>query len=323
MGRPKTKSTSLFSTLGLLKAAGFFAVIFGVTYGVSLYLSRLSTMTLSQAYKSASVAGNYIDKTPAGKVADKLGLAADKAQEVSAKKEVLKVALLADSHTDNANLAQALKQVKADGVKTVFFLGDYSNVGTVAQLNEAKTVIDGSGIKYYSIPGDHDLWQTIGPKNFLDVFGSRYQTVSLSKAIFIMVDNSDNDRGVDSEQLSWLTAELDKLKEGDLAFILISNPLYNTANFKVMGENNENIANQKDLLLSLIRNSKVKAVIAADSHLSSQSVDPQKPSLKHITIGALTNDRNLQSPRYAHLTLYEDSTFAVKDKNLDIDTSVK
>lgn len=223
------------------------------------------------------------------------------------------IGLLADSHNDNDNLQKASQKAKELGAESIIYLGDFSSWGAVSELSAAKKVLDESGVEYFSIPGDHDIAQSKGPSNFVSVFGSRYRTQLVGGVRFIMVDNSDNYGGVDKDQLSWLTDELERSKDQIPTFLAIGNPLYNSDGFRLMGENSETVKQQADLLLRIIRNSSVKAIFSGDNHLSSRSADPEKQGLEHIVVGALTKERNLQSARFSMLYVYEDGTYKYEE----------
>ncbi len=310
MGRLPNKSKKASFILGFFKFAVALSLMLGLIYGVSYSVSYLSKLTLGELYVKtlpvSQVAGDYIERLP-------LPLGQDSAAKKETEKIILKLALLSDSHNANSNLEKALKISKEKSANDVIFLGDYSNVGTEEELSKAKKVMDDSDLSYYSIPGDHDLWKSGSANNFLKAFGERYQKVEIEGVKLILVDNSDNEVGVDKEQLDWFTSELSKLKEGSIAFVFMSNPLYNKNGFKLMGENSETVKDQANLLLSLIRNSPVKAVFAGDNHISDRSTDPEKPSLEHVVAGALAEDRNPQSPRFDFLNIYEDGSYEVEE----------
>jgi hypothetical protein len=65
------------------------------------------------------------------------------------------------------------------------------------------------------------------------------------------------------------------------------------------GKTDESVRAQALELLKMIRDSKVKAIISGDLHMSSQNRDPEEPRLMHVVIGAITSERNLQTPRFA------------------------
>lgn len=293
-------------------------LIFGVSYGVS----RLSEVTLADlsldGEQISEVAGTYIEKIDSpivDKLIDTSGTEAKK--DAPKEKPLFTLALLSDSHNDNENLKKALSLVKEKGVTQLVFLGDYTAVGSIPELESAKATMDASGLTYYSIPGDHDLWKSSGVTNFTQVFGKRYQKVQTGGITLLLLDNSDNSDGVDKEQLDWFVKELQTLDKEGMNFVVISNPLHNTNGLgKLMGENDEEVESQAKLLLSLIREAPVKAVFSGDNHLSGKYTDPVKEDLLHIGVGAITaisEARNLQTPRFDYLHIYKDGRFEVEE----------
>ncbi|OGC49985.1 hypothetical protein A2716_02950 [candidate division WWE3 bacterium RIFCSPHIGHO2_01_FULL_40_23] len=311
MGRKPSKSKS-FSLFGLLKMFVFAGLVFGVIYGISYGVSEFSRLDLATLLDKSlvpipEVAGKYIERGSSL-------LNRDKEDEVPVNsREILKIALLSDSHNDNDNLASAITKSTDIGAQAIVFLGDYTSVGSLDELKKAKEAMDTSTLPYYSVPGDHDLWKSEGSLNFTSVFGQRYGSLAINGVKLILIDNSDNEIGVDKDQLKWFSEELESVDGNVQTFVFMSNPLYNSDGFKLMGENNEAVSDQAALLLSLIRSSSVKAVLAGDNHRSDKVLDPERDTLTHIVVGALTKERNLQTPRFDILTVYENGEHRVSE----------
>ena len=125
---------------------------------------------------------------------------------------------------------------------------------------------------------------------------------------------------ISQEDINWFK---EQVVEAD--FVFLSQPLYHPSN-KVMGvfEGDEivNVKKQGDELLSYIRSRDVKAIFAAEHHMSSETQDPQDKDLMHYVVGAITSTINekpqtiLQSPRFSILTIKGDGTYSVTEKIL-------
>ncbi len=241
------------------------------------------------------------------------------------KKEILmSVAITSDSHNFNGLLTQALNVAKNRGIGTVFNLGDLTDWGDVGSLQDTKEALDAGGLYYYVLPGDHDLAQSVGLQNFKQVFGENYHSVTVSGVKIVMLDNGANYSVVDDAQMVWFKQELE-----NASFVLLSQPIYvdpdNILSGRVMGRvNGEDIKKVKEQageLLKLIRESKVKAVIAGDHHRSSKSDDPEKEELKHYVVGAVVNNseglRTLQSPRFSILKVYTNGDYELEEVVLE------
>ncbi len=81
---------------------------------------------------------------------------------------------------------------------------------------------------------------------------------------------------------------------------------------KGMGQFNDDVELQRQALLSLVRSSNVKAVIAGNQHFFSEIVDPEDKSLNHYVIGSLNSERNVEFPNFSTLTVYEDGDYYIE-----------
>ena len=220
------------------------------------------------------------------------------------------IAMLADSHESFDNLLN-----KDENYDLAIHLGDLSRVGEQSQLTKSKEMLDKLKVKYYAIPGDHDYWQTVSSENYIKVFGVNYYSFIKNSWKLIFLDDADLENGLDEAQFEWLKSELNAV-DSKYRVIFLHVPLYSThLERRTMG-GNEKVEKQKKEIFELIYNSKVKAIVAGDQHYFNIEKDKQNPELKHIVIGALTNDRNLQPARYGVLQLKVNGVVEVKDIEL-------
>lgn len=118
------------------------------------------------------------------------------------KKTILRAAIVADSHNENDLLEKALRQAQGKGVNFVIGLGDYTNLGTIEELNKAKETFEASKLDYYLTAGDRDGWESrkLGNvNNFESVFGKSTQVFEKEGIQFVLLDNSDLYKGIVSE----------------------------------------------------------------------------------------------------------------------------
>lgn len=231
-------------------------------------------------------------------------------------------AVVADSENDNDDLKKALSQAKTLGASFVVGLGDWSAVGTINELKAAKDVFDNSGLKYYLIPGDHDAWESrtksLSPaSNFKSVFGQNYQTFSYQGNEFILLDNSDNYYGVDQTQMNWLEAELDKVNRSKppLVMVFVSTPLYHPSSDHFMGDIEPKLKVQADTLAKMFKDARSSNILAGNTHFFSSYTDP-KFGLGMTAVGAITQERNLQDPRFVMVDIYSDSSYNITDTSI-------
>lgn len=238
-----------------------------------------------------------------------------------------KFAVVADSHSDNENLTKALSFAKSLGAVFVVGLGDWSTVGTMDELTQAKKIFQGSGLPYYTTAGDHDLWDArdkgkAASSSFSQVFGSSYSTFLYKDIRFVLVYNADNEEGLDSVQWSWLEGTLHpaQLDQGKPTFVFLHIPVYHPTSDRYMGSSkktgdkgeNQTLLSQAGKLMSLLKEGGVLEVFAGDIHAYSRYEDP-KYNLKMTTVGALTRDRNTQAPRFAMVDVYESGQYNIED----------
>ncbi len=231
-----------------------------------------------------------------------------------------KFALVADSHSENDLLTKALNLAKGQKVAFVIGLGDYTEVGTVTELTNAKKAFDSAGIRYFVTPGDHDLWDSrnrglAATTDFNQVFGPTNQAFSFGNARFIILDNSDNYLGFGQAQLDWLKSELDKTKsspETNAVFALMHEPLYHPSSTRMMGKVTPELRDEAGRVTKMLKDTGVKEAFFGDIHYFTQYSEPVT-GLHMTTIGAVASQRNTQDPRFGIVTVNEDGSYKVED----------
>ena len=89
------------------------------------------------------------------------------------------------------------------------------------QWDEFEAIMDGSGLKYYLTPGNHDIWDQQSESVFKDRAGYTDKAFKIDNTRFIIFDVSRNYGPEDftEDQVKWLTKELEK--SGDAAHTLV------------------------------------------------------------------------------------------------------
>ncbi len=226
--------------------------------------------------------------------------------------------LFADSHNDNELLKKALHQVGE--ISFIIGLGDYTDVGTFEELQNAKKVLDEGKIRYFVIPGDHDLWDARDKQkeptfNFSQVFGSPWQSFEFEGVVFLLLNNSDNYQGFGETQLQRLQEELERFKKSNnVKFILafVHEPLYHPSSDHIMGRVEPSLKDQAKKVAKILKEEGVKKVFAGDIHFFSQYSEPET-ILPMVTIGAVTTQRNSQTPRFARVKVFDSGETIVED----------
>lgn len=331
----------LFVTFRMLLSLAIFAILLIGMYSAYKHFSGLDPLKASpQAFISSLVslenAKKFLATIPTFKLTQNITEKESKAlsqqqpspnqstkQSVkpATSKLILKFMLIADSHSDNINLKKAILQGKKDypDIKFIVGMGDYTEVGTIDELKSAKKEFDNSGLRYFLVVGDHDLWdcrnRSAPPNcNFREVFGPSYQSFSFDNFDLIILYNSDNYLGMDQEQLNWVSSELNKAKNDQTKsiYVFLHEPLYHPSSDHVMGRVESKLKQQAKELINQFKENGVKKVFAGDIHYFTEYVEPQT-GLAMVTVGAITSQRNAQAPRFAIVKVFEDGSTTVDD----------
>jgi 3',5'-cyclic-AMP phosphodiesterase len=193
-------------------------------------------------------------------------------------------AVISDIHSDYNNLQRTLDRIRTDKIDFMVIVGDLTTLGKMEELIEIKTILDSTGIPYYVIPGNHDLWSIKTQINpFADIFGSDYQSFQKGNVKFILGDNGDGLIGIDQRQKTWLDKELTDCPK-IYCLVFMHEPLNNPTSKHIMGEDSILVASQAGLLVKQLVVAQVKQLFAGHIHyLSTYTLD----GLKTTTDGAI------------------------------------
>ncbi len=222
-----------------------------------------------------------------------------------------RVIFISDSESDWSSSEYFMKRLKSMDPKpaAVIHSGDITHLGVLEDLKKSKDIFTSSDIPFYFIPGDRDLWKTSGIKNFNETFGNSYQVVNIEGVKFLLIDNSDEYKGIPQEEASFIS---DNVK--DSTFAVFHNPIYFNKSIlgvmkKGMGQYSSEVDAQRQILLQMIRDSDIKATFSGDQHFFSKNPDEESAGLEHFVVGALTSERNLEEPNFLVLDIYSDGTY--------------
>lgn len=263
-------------------------LLFGLIFSISAFLGRDLLLNLKDLTSKSQVVSN---------------------QKVSAR-----FAVLSDTHSDDTYTQKALVQAKAIGAEYIVHTGDWTKVGTTFELKSQKQVFDSSGLPYYGVMGDHDRWQS-AEKNFELVFGPRFESFDRNGFHHILIDASDLKNGLGSDQLDWFKRDLEKNRTKEI-LIFMHLPIYHPTSDRTISDKagaDSERQKQTERFLNLIKGKKVIAMFSGDHHLSSNYTEP-KTSVKIFISGAVTRERNLQTPRFSLVEIYQDYSIKVSDQ---------
>lgn len=336
----RRSSHPLFVLFRLILSLTMFAVLLIGAYSAYKHFSGLDPLKLDPQSVFKQVLGAKtsqqlvtvlsafkIDPKILGQTTQKAAIPLDSLTKLSVPtqaKYAFRFLLVADSHNDNVNLKKAVASAKQQypDLSFIIGLGDYTDVGTIDELNNAKKELDSSGLRYFVIPGDHDLWDSRDKQkdpleNFREVFGPSYQSFSFKNFYFLLLNNSDNYIGISKEQQGWINSELEKGKTAGNKgiFVFVHEPLYHPSSDHYMGSVEKDLKTQAQSLILQLKNVGVKKVFAGDIHYFSEYEEPAT-KLPMMTVGAIVTDRNPQLPRYAVVSVFEDGLTQVEDMEI-------
>ena len=109
---------------------------------------------------------------------------------------------------DNGVLQKIVDSAKAHGAAFIVDTGDVTTFATRAQLERYKQFTDGAGIRFYTVPGNHDVGSGGVSQDYTDILGPAYYSFDYGTDHFMMVDNADDTTGIDDIQKDWISGDL-------------------------------------------------------------------------------------------------------------------
>lgn len=296
--------------MGLFK--GIFALIFFAIIAVGLY-----------AAVSDFTGNDYFNLDPNSLIAQgRDALTKQTGFNLFKKPVKYKFAVMSDTHSDTEETAKAIVKAKSLGVQMVVVIGDLTQVGSIDELAVQKKLFDDSGVDYHVIPGDHDLYNSAGPGNFKQMFGYTNESFVKDGIHFLTLDASDSSRGLGEAQTKWAMDEL-KNKTAPVSFVFMHLPPYHASSPRTLyqkglkgDEINQTAKEEVNNLLMAMAQDNAFQVFSGDHHLSNRYQEPNSKVYINI-IGATTRDRNLQTPRFSLVEVFDDNTFAITDIEID------
>lgn len=202
---------------------------------------------------------------------------------------------MADIHNDVESLQKVYDMVQNDGIKMIVLAGDLTINGTMGEQNKMKEVTDKWKIPVYKVPGNHDDYKKVW------IFGEKYQSVKVDGIKLLLIDNS-NWQGLGTDQKIWIEQESAECKIIKCVAIMHM-PLFNTMSKHVMGEYSLETANEAMWLKNILVTNGIVTGYSGHLHYASSYTND---GWETVLVGAISRDRNTQTPRYTEVTLYDD-----------------
>jgi hypothetical protein len=97
-----------------------------------------------------------------------------------------------------------------------------------AEWDEVLSVLDGTGIPYYLVPGNHDIWDDQSEEIYRERVGEPYVSFDHENTHFVILDNSrlNSWDDIDEEQLNWLESDLDRNQDAENVLVFFHKPFW-------------------------------------------------------------------------------------------------
>lgn len=109
---------------------------------------------------------------------------------------------------ENGTMDRIVASAREQGVAFVVNTGDLTTTGDIDELRRYREYTDASGLKWYAVPGNHDVGAGGVSAAYEEVIGAYYYSFDYGGDHFVIINNSDDATGIDETQMSWLTADL-------------------------------------------------------------------------------------------------------------------
>jgi len=118
-----------------------------------------------------------------------------------------------DPHSRTDLLAEIVGQAREG--EFLVIVGDLTTGKGLQEMQDMKDYLDGTGIEYYTIPGDNDMPRG-DVSTYEAVFGADYYSVDTHGVHLVFMDDAVQGVGCSAEQLAWLREDLAGAPEGEL-----------------------------------------------------------------------------------------------------------
>ena len=199
--------------------------------------------------------------------------------QVKIQKKPFKIAVMADIHSDWECFKKGIETAKNDGVALIIVNGDLTTAGKKEELLAGKKMLDASGLPYYLVSGNHDVYLSQKTKKDLisEVFGPATTSFEQDTFLFILIPQAELP-GKEIERCRQVTC-----------LVFVHEPPYHPTSDHVM-------APARSLgLLKMLKENEAKIIFAGHLHYQ---MEYEFNGLKTIISGALGADRNPQEPRF-------------------------
>jgi predicted phosphodiesterase len=100
----------------------------------------------------------------------------------------------------------------AKGVDFLLIAGDLTGSGTPTEFQNFLNVMRASGVKYYCVPGNHDVATSPVSQAYTQYIGPPHQSFDFQNSHFLLIDDSTPELGFYPAEQQWAAADLKAAK---------------------------------------------------------------------------------------------------------------
>ncbi|MDD5447861.1 MAG: metallophosphoesterase [Actinomycetota bacterium] len=101
----------------------------------------------------------------------------------------------------------------AKGVDFMIIAGDLTEKGTPDELSNFSNFMKTSGVRFYCVPGNHDIISASSTELYSQYFGAPHQSFDYKNSHFVLIDNSNPKLGFYPEEQKWVEEDLKKARQ--------------------------------------------------------------------------------------------------------------
>ena len=102
----------------------------------------------------------------------------------------------------------------ASSVDFLIIAGDLTGSGTATEFANFMDAMEQSGVRYYCVPGNHDVATSPVDENYRQYLGAPYQSFNYENCHFALIDNGTPGRGFYPAEGQWLKSNLEAARDG-------------------------------------------------------------------------------------------------------------
>lgn len=130
-----------------------------------------------------------------------------------------------DVGIESGVMGRIIDSARSRGAEFVVNTGDVTGDGSREELFYYQDYTNASGIRFYTVPGNHDVGSGGVSQDYEEIIGPFYYSFDRGADHFVILDNADDKTGIDGEQMQWYIADLNAGRNRRNTFIFTHIPV--------------------------------------------------------------------------------------------------